>query len=143
MFLIFPRSIIIPEVLEHLEDTDFEDWLTAAIIENASQKPLPDLPANGTHSSGIADLWMLEIAERAGKVWRGKFQVEFTKEYEAHSQDVELMEHRTEDILFALDTESAEMTFDADVLRGNYDNHPFPSLSVPKYERRRKQDLHR
>jgi hypothetical protein len=114
MFLIFPRSIIIPEVLDHLEDADFEDWLTAALIENSNQQPAGDLRTNGTRSSssGIDDLWMLEIAKRTGKVWRGKFQVEFTKENGQPSHDVRLREHRSGEVLFALDTESAEITFD-------------------------------
>ncbi len=147
MFLIFPRSMIIPEILEHLEKTDFEDWLTAALIENATPEPLPDLRANGTHSSpaGIADLWMLEITERTGKIWKGKFQVEFAEEDGEHSSEVQLMENASAEFLFALDTESAEITFNPDA--GDHDNHPFPSplLSVPKYQRRqqRKQDLHR
>jgi hypothetical protein len=50
MFLIFPRSMMIPEILEHLEDSDFEDWLTAALIENATSGSIPDQRANGTHS---------------------------------------------------------------------------------------------
>ncbi|HEX3445748.1 MAG TPA: hypothetical protein VHS80_13615 [Chthoniobacterales bacterium] len=120
MFLIFPRSMVIPEVLEHLEDADFEDWLTAALIENSNQQPAEDLRANGTHSSpngthsspsGIDDLWMLEIAKRTGKVWRGKFQVEFTQENGEHSDDIGLSEQRSGEVLFALDTESAEITF--------------------------------
>jgi hypothetical protein len=113
MFLIFPRSMIIPEVLEHLEDADFEDWLTAALIENANRRPAGNLSTNGTHppSNGIADLWMLEIAKRTGKVWRGKFQVEFNTKNAEHSLDVHMREHRPGEILFALDTESAEITF--------------------------------
>jgi hypothetical protein len=55
MFLILPRSMIISEIPEQLQDTDLEDWLTT---ENASQQPLRDLRANGTDSSpsDIADL---------------------------------------------------------------------------------------
>jgi hypothetical protein len=146
MFLIFPQSIIIPEILEHLEKTDFEDWLTAALIENTTPEPLPDLRANG-HSSpaGIADLWMLEITERTGKIWKGKFQVEFTGKNGQHSDDVPLTENPSTEFLFALDTESAEITFNTD--GGNDDNYPFPSpsLSVPKYQLRqqRKQGVHR
>jgi len=140
MFLIFPLSMVIPEILEHLEDSDFEDWLTAALIENATPEPLQDLRANGTHSSpsGVADLWMLEITERTGKIWRGKFQVQFTEERGEHSYDVHLMGNASAEFLFDLDTESAEITFNTDAGRRNYDNHPFPSpsLSVPVYQRR-------
>jgi hypothetical protein len=149
MFLIFHRSMIIPEILEHLEDTDFEDWLTAALIENASQQPLADLRANGTKSTprGIADLWMLEITERTGKVWRGNFQVELTEEPGEHSNDLDLVESQSRKLLFALDTESAEITFNTDAPAGKYNNYQLssPSLSVPKYQRhqQRKQNLHR
>jgi hypothetical protein len=147
MFLIFPQSIIIPEILEHLEKTDFEDWLTAALIENTTPESLPDLRTNGAHSSpaGIADLWMLEITERTGKIWKGKFQVEFAGKNGAHSDDVNLTEDTSAEFLFALDTESAEITFSTD--GGILDNHPFPtpSLRVPKYQlpQQRKQGLHR
>jgi hypothetical protein len=149
MFLILPRSMIIPEILEHLEKTDFEDWLTAALIENATPESLPDLRANGIHSSpaGIADLWMLEITERTGKIWKGKFQVEFTGKDSEDSYDVQLMENPSAEFLFALDTASAEIIFNPDAEHRSHDNHPFPSasLSVPKYQRRpqRKQGLHR
>ena len=74
MYLIFPESIIIPEVSHRREDYDFEDWLTAALIENANQD---GLNANASSARGITDLWMLEIAERNGRVWRGNFHVEF------------------------------------------------------------------
>jgi hypothetical protein len=40
MYLIFPESIIIPEVADRREDDDFEAWLTAALIENANQQHL-------------------------------------------------------------------------------------------------------
>lgn len=139
MFLIFPRSIIVPEILEHLEKPDFEDWLTAALIENTTPESLPDLRANGAHSSpaGIADLWMLEITERTGKIWQGKFQVEFTKVNGEQSYDVHLMEDPSAEFLFSLDTESAEITFNTDAGRTNDDSHPFPSpaLRAAKYQR--------
>jgi hypothetical protein len=38
MYLIFPESMIIPEVAARREDNNFEDWLTAAVIENANQE---------------------------------------------------------------------------------------------------------
>ena len=38
MYLIFPRSMIIPEVAARCEDNHFENWLTAALIENTNQR---------------------------------------------------------------------------------------------------------
>ena len=35
--------MIIPEILEYLEEADLEDWLTAAFIENERQLPLDRL----------------------------------------------------------------------------------------------------
>jgi hypothetical protein len=77
MYLIFPESMIIPEVADRREDDNFEDWLTAALIENTNQQHLNGIDAS---AGAITDVWMLEIAERTGKVWRGRFHVEFNKE---------------------------------------------------------------
>src|SRR5260221_2859043 len=87
MLLHIPTSMIIPEILEHLEDADFQDFLTAAFIETASQLPAEHLDAsNGDESAvGCADIWMVEITERTGKVWNGRFQVEFTEEPSGNS----------------------------------------------------------
>ncbi|HZC34603.1 MAG TPA: hypothetical protein VE242_03260 [Chthoniobacterales bacterium] len=113
MFLVFPQSIIIPEILEHLEDTDFEDWLTATLIESANQQLSRNGGSNGAHSSpgGIADLWMLEVAERDGNVWKGKFQVEFIEENGESSEDARLTGQEPGEVLFALNTKNAEITF--------------------------------
>ncbi len=74
MYLIFPESMIIPEVAARCEDNHFEDWLTTALIENTNQRQEGD---GESCLPGITDLRMLEIAERNGKTWFGKFQVEF------------------------------------------------------------------
>ena len=37
MFLILSESMILPEVAERRGDKDFEDWLTAALIESTNQ----------------------------------------------------------------------------------------------------------
>jgi hypothetical protein len=112
MFLIFPHSMIIPEALERLEDSNFEDWLTAAVIEKASQPPPEEQRRNGSHplANGITDLWMLEIAERTGKIWTGKFQVELNgKEREdLRETSPEPLENQ---LSFELDTQTAEITF--------------------------------
>jgi len=104
--------MIIPEVLERLEDPNLEDWLTAAVIEKASQPPPPEQRLKGSHplSSGITDLWMLEIAERTGKIWTGKFQVELNGKEGEHVQEPWL-EHHGNELSFALDTQTAEITF--------------------------------
>ena len=105
MYLILPESMVIPEVAGRREDDDFEDWLTAALIENASQQHL-----NGVEASArrVTDLWMLEIAERTGKVWRGRFQVEFNKEDEESPEN----DSRPERVIyFSLDTNTGEMRF--------------------------------
>jgi hypothetical protein len=107
MYLIFPESITIPEVSNRREDYDFEDWLTAALIENANQDGL-----NGHASSarGITDLWMLEIAERNGRVWRGNFHVEFDQGEEQASKQASMPEPGGGVLSFSLDTATGEMT---------------------------------
>jgi hypothetical protein len=113
MYLTFPRSMIIPEALERLEDPNFEEWLTAALIESASQAPSERLDADGTHylARGITDLWMLEIAERNGEIWTGKFQAELNGKNGVPPQTDSLTEHRSRELAFALDTRTAEITF--------------------------------
>jgi hypothetical protein len=116
MFLRIPTSMVIPEVLERLGDADFEDWLTALFIENASQRPLENLSTSNGYPStvGSADIWMVEITDRTGKIWKGKFQVEFTED----SSDSDAMpgrENRYGEMRFALDTESAEIVLRTDV----------------------------
>jgi hypothetical protein len=112
MFLIFPHSMIIPEALERLEDSNFEDWLTAAVIEKASQPPPEEQRRNGSHSlaNGITDLWMLEIAERTGKIWTGKFQVELNGKEREDLQETS-PEPLGNELSFELDTQTAEITF--------------------------------
>ena len=105
MYLIFRESMIIPEVAERREDDDFADWLTAALIEGGNQRQ-----PNGIEPSarGITDLWMVEIAERAGKVWRGRFHVGFSKEDEESPVNDGTLEQV---ISFSLDTKTGEMRF--------------------------------
>ena len=111
MFLRIPTSMIIPEILQRLEGADFEEWLTALFIENASQRT----PQNGCATKGFpstvgsADIWMVEITERTGKVWTGKFQIEFAEERSVNSNVTPETENRYGELRFALDTESAEI----------------------------------
>ena len=108
-----PVSINIPEILEYLEGADFEDWLTAALFENASRMPLRHLCAHGAYRSEIrsVDVWMVEITQRTGKIWNGKFQVEFAEVQSGGSPAELSTEHRSAELFFALDTESAEIAF--------------------------------
>lgn len=107
MYLIFPESMIIPEVSNRREDYDFEDWLTAALIENANQD---GLNGNASSARGITDLWMLEIAERNGRVWRGNFHVEFDQEEEQTAKTASMPEPGNGVLSFSLDTATGEMT---------------------------------
>jgi hypothetical protein len=105
MYLVFPESMIIPETAEHLEDSNFEDWLTAALIDNTNQQG-----SNGKESflPGITDVWMLEIAERKGKIWTGKVHVEFI---EGQPGNVAKLEQGSSVLSFAFDTHSGEVRF--------------------------------
>ena len=109
MYLIFPESMIIPEVAERRKDDDFEDWLTAALIENASQQHLNgvEVPARG-----FTDLWMLEIEQRTGKVWTGKFHVGSNQEDEQLPENGRMVEPETGVFSFRLNTRTGEMSFD-------------------------------
>jgi hypothetical protein len=111
--------INIPEILQHLEDADFEDWLTAALYENASQMPLRHLCADGACRSEIrsVDLWMVEITRRTGRIWNGKFQVEFTEVQNSASKADLSTKNYSGELFFALDTESAEIFFITNVDR--------------------------
>jgi hypothetical protein len=105
MYLIFPESMVIHEVADRREDDDFADWLTAALIETANQDHV-----NGIEPSarGITDLWMVEIAERTRKVWRGRFHVGFNKEDEEPPENDSTLEQV---ISFSLNTKTGEMKF--------------------------------
>jgi hypothetical protein len=100
--------MIIPEVADRREDSDFEDWLTAAVIENANQQE-PDAVAS---SRGFTDIWMLEIAKRTGKIWKGQFRVELNAETEEAPKNGDALEEESEVFSFSLDTATGEMRFD-------------------------------
>ena len=108
MFLIFPESMIIPEVAARREDNHFEDWLTTALIESTNQRQ------EGAVESclpGITDLWRLEIAERNGKTWFGKFQVEFETGAQGRRAAQSRPEPGTGVLFFSLKTDTGEMRF--------------------------------
>jgi len=107
--------MIILEILEHIEDADLEDWLTAAFIEHQDQLPLKELCTNGGYpsTSRVVDIWMVEIISRNGNVWRGKFNVEFSEESKNGSGTAHWAERQTGEILFTLDIETGEITTDA------------------------------
>jgi hypothetical protein len=114
MFLLFPESIMIPEMLERLRDSDFEDWLTAALIESANQQAANETSPNDRRwsRSGATDLWMLEIAERTGNMWRGSFHVEFEAESNKESQDAGPGEVGGQVMSFAINTDTGEVRID-------------------------------
>jgi hypothetical protein len=108
MYLIFPDSMVIPEVATRREDNHFEDWLTATLIENTNQPQKGDAESS---LRGITDLWMLEIAERNGKTWMGTFQVKF----EAGGQEPKDNDSRSGQTIgvlsFSINTDTGEMKF--------------------------------
>ena len=108
--------MIIPEILEHIENADLEDWLTAALIEHVHELPLKELCTNEGYPSttGMADIWMVEITRREGKVWSGRFNVEFSEESKKGSETAHWAEHRTGEIAFTLDIETAEIILKTD-----------------------------
>jgi hypothetical protein len=108
--------MIIPEILEYLEEADLEDWLTAAFIENESQLPLDHLCTNGgcRSASRVPDIWMVELTDRTGKLWNGRFNVEFSEERRNGVETEPKVECQTGELLFTLDTETAEVTFKTD-----------------------------
>ncbi len=108
MYLIFPRSMIIPEVAARCEDNHFENWLTAALIENTNQRQEGD---GESCIPGITDLWMLEIAERNGKTWLGKFQVEFETGAQGRRATHSRPDSGTGVLFFSLNTDTGEMRF--------------------------------
>jgi hypothetical protein len=108
MYLILPESMIIPEILDRRGDNDFEDWLTASLIENTNRQA-----ENGGKSSspGFTDLWMLEITHRAGRIWNGNFRVEFSTGKKDDSRSTRMLEDGTGVLSFCLDTDTGEMRF--------------------------------
>jgi ssRNA-specific RNase YbeY (16S rRNA maturation enzyme) len=109
MYLIFPDSMIIPEVTSRREDNHFEDWLTATLIENTNQEQKDDPESK---LPGITDLWMLEIAERNGKTWMGTFQVKFETGVQELEVDHIKSDQETGVLSFSINTDTGEMRFD-------------------------------
>ena len=121
-----PVSLNIAEILEYLEDADFEDWLTADLFENAGRMPLRHLCAHRANRSEISsiDVWMVEIIRRTGKIWDGKFQVEFAEVQSGCSKAELSTEQRSAELFFTLDTEGAELVFLTNIDR---EDRRFPS----------------
>jgi hypothetical protein len=108
--------MIILEILEHIDDADLEDWLTAAFIEHLRELPLKELCRSGGYPSAsrLADIWMVEITSRSDKVWTGKFNLEFAEEFKNGPETGHVPEHQTGEILFTLDITTAEIKFNTD-----------------------------
>ena len=122
--------MIIPEILEYIEDADLEDWLTAAFIENVHELPLEALCTNGGYPSAsrAVDIWMVEITDRTGKVWNGKFNVEFFAESKNGSETEHRAEHQTGELLFTLDIETGQVSFVKDAWLAVRRQEPSPEL---------------
>ena len=122
--------MIIPEILEYIEDADLEDWLTAAFIERAQELPLQALCTNGGYPSAsrAVDIWMVEITDRTGKVWSGKFNVEFFEESKNGSATEHRSEHQSGELFFTLDTETAQIGFVTDAWPAVHSQNPGPEL---------------
>jgi hypothetical protein len=112
MYLVLPESMIIPEILDRRQDNDFEDWLTASLIENTSQQAEND---DKSSSPGFTDLWMLEITQRAGRIWNGNFRVEFSTAKKDGSRSAGMPEDGTGVLSFYLDTDTGEMRFGSEL----------------------------
>ena len=108
MYLIFPNSMIIPEVKSRRGDNHFEDWLTATLIENTNQQQKDDPESS---LPGITDLWMLEIAERNGKTWMGTFQVKFETGAQEPKGNNGRLDQTTGVLSFSINTDTGEMRF--------------------------------
>jgi hypothetical protein len=108
--------MVIPEILEHLDEDDLEDWLTAAFIENQRQLPLDHLCTNGNSrsTSSAPDIWMVELTDRSGKHWSGRFNVEFSQEQKFGKEKEPVIERATGEVRFTLDTETAKVTFNGE-----------------------------
>jgi hypothetical protein len=106
--------MFIPEILEHLDGADLEDWLTLAFIERQKQLPLEHFCSNGSCrlTQRVPDIWMLELTERRGTHWSGRFNVEFFEEQKSGDQAQPAVETKSVEMLFTLDTETAKVTFD-------------------------------
>ena len=131
-FVHIPLSINISEILEYLECADFEELLTAAFFQNTDRMPLRQLCARGDHRSEIrsVDVWMVEIIQRTGKIWRGKVQVEIT-EGRGDASKAELSTgHRYAELFFALDTESGEFIFPSNADGETQSKHQISSSGI-------------
>ncbi len=74
---------------------------------------------------------MVEITNREGKVWIGKFNVDFFEEFKNGSETGRGAEHQSGEILFTLDTKTAEVTFKTDAAGVDRQNDPGPELVAP------------
>ena len=117
--------MFIPEILEHLQSADLEAWLTMAFFERQRQIPLEHLCSDGSYRSaeGIPDIWMVEVTNRRGKHWSGRFNVEFVEEQQSSGNAEPKVERKTGEVLFTLDTETAKVTFNGDSPSSPEDSH--------------------
>jgi hypothetical protein len=108
--------MVIPEILEHLDEDDLEDWLTAAFIEHQRQLPLDHLCTNGNSrsTSSAPDIWMVELTDRSGQRWSGRFNVDFSQKQKFGDDREPVNERATGEVRLTLDTETAKVTFNGE-----------------------------
>ena len=109
--------MIIPNILDYVHEPELEDWLAVAFIENESQLPLNQLCTRGGYPSpGRApDIWMVELTDRTGRVWNGRFNVEFCEQQGNGIEREKSLQSQAGKLFFTLDTETAEVNFKVDV----------------------------
>ena len=74
---------------------------------------------------------MVDTTQRTGKIWNGKFQVEFIEVQSGGSKAERLAERRSAELSFALHTESAEIAL---VTNADGETYGFPFGKVGAVE---------
>jgi hypothetical protein len=72
----------------------------------------------------------MELTDRTGKLWNGRFNVEFSEERKNGPETEMRIERQTGELRFTLDTETAEVTF-----------KPIPGVLESGSSRRRRSSL--
>lgn len=119
MFLIFPRSMIILEILEHLEDANFEDWLTAALTRTRTSN------RQTTRAPTVLSIRQVVVLisgcyksqSGMGRSGQANFRWNSIKKTESFRPALAGWKTDLGEFCFALDTHSAEITFGSKALQ--------------------------